>query len=182
MRFWKQIVNYLSVGKDYFKITNFVIFQSVWMMSVVGQGAWVAVTISLLAVHFVLSPSKVSDGKLMIAVATIGVLFDYLLMTAGFFIFEHHIFPIWLGILWCAFALTLNHSFAWLPRLPIVIQSALGAFGGTASYIGGHYLGAVEFGFSLLATAALLALLWALATPFYGFLQRVSIRNVSYSP
>lgn len=148
-------------------------------MSVIGQGAWTLPILVLIALHFALSPSKIADGKLMVLVAAAGITFDYLLQQTGVFIFPSQLFPLWLALLWLAFALTLNHSMSWLVKLPPTYQALLGAFGGSTSYLGGYFLGAVEFGLSVALTVPLLALVWGLAMPLYCSLQKVSNGHVA---
>jgi hypothetical protein len=73
--------------------------------------------------------------------------------------------PIWIVALWCAFALTLNHSLSSLKRHP-ALAALLGLAGGPLAYwIACHAWKAVHFDDTTVATLVALGLAWALATP-----------------
>ena len=65
-------------------------------------------------------------------------------------------------MLWMFFAMTLNHSLAWL-RKKIYISILFGALGGPLAYIAGEKLGAI----TLLSTSSIIILSigWAFITP-----------------
>lgn len=171
-----------QLAEHYFKIINFVIFQSVWMLCVIGQHQYIYLAIILVALHFLLSPSPRIDAKVVAAVATLGITLDYLLMLVAVFEFPHHSFPAWLCVVWLAFALTLNHSMAWLAQCSLVVQVILGAIGGASSYIGGHFLGAVYFTYSLTLSAVILILVWAVAMPLYCRLHKAFGNTNHHAP
>ena len=65
-------------------------------------------------------------------------------------------------MLWMIFAMTLNHSLAWLSQ-KIYLSILFGALGGPLAYIAGEKLGAI----SLLSTNSIISLSigWAVITP-----------------
>ena len=72
--------------------------------------------------------------------------------------------PPFIASLWIAFATLPRLSLAWLAPRP-ALAAALGALGGPLSFAAGARAGAVGYGESALATNAVLALEYALATP-----------------
>lgn len=139
-----------------------VLFEAFWFVTVVGQNAWLWLSASLLVLHFALSPDRRAD-LLVLPIALLGWAVDSLLFTVGVFQFDS--FPLWLGLLWFGFVLVLGHSLQWLRRLPLLLVSAIGAVAGTASYLGGWRLGAVELPYGLLQSTLALVLCWALLLP-----------------
>ncbi|XOV79919.1 MAG: DUF2878 domain-containing protein [Aestuariibacter sp.] len=148
-----------------FKIVNFVIFQLIWVAAVIFQyqGLWACVL--LLALHFVISPQRKTDLQATYKALGIGIIVDLLLMSFGVYVFPDNHFPLWLACLWMGFVLTLRHSLQWLLQKPIYWQCALGAFGGTVSYLSGVQLGAVKLGIDLVYAAPLIVIIWALLVP-----------------
>ncbi|WP_116472588.1 DUF2878 domain-containing protein [Zobellella maritima] len=117
-----------------------VAFQAYWLLAVVGQNSGIGLTLLLLMMHFYLTPSRRADGRVMV-LALIGMVSDSLLTWLGVFRFDA--FPLWLGLLWFGFVLTLGHSMRWLRRLPWYGLVPVGAVAGMASYMAGWKLGAV---------------------------------------
>ena len=68
--------------------------------------------------------------------------------------------PIWIVLMWAGFALTINHSLAWLAAHPL-LPALMGLFGGPMAYYAGLKLGAVEYLLDPLIVSACLALAWA---------------------
>lgn len=145
---------------------NFVVFQSIWALSVIGKEAWIGWSLALLLLHFSLSPNRKSDLRLLLIVTFVGIIADSTLIFFDVLVFKSQDYmPIWLIILWSAFALTLNYSLNWLIQLNVIIKSALGAVAGTFSYWMGHNLGAVDFTYSTVMSCVLLAISWGLVLP-----------------
>lgn len=139
---------------------QFLIFQALWLVAILGGNEWLALCLILLAIQLFASPSK--DWRVM-PIALVGISVDTLLTLAGLFQFDQ--FPVWLGLLWIGFILTLGHSLAWLQRLPRLSLAPIGAIAGTASYLAGWRLGAVDLPLGLLPSSAALALAWAILLP-----------------
>ena len=72
--------------------------------------------------------------------------------------------PVWLWLIWALFALTLNHSLAWLQKWPMGWTAALGAVLGPVSYGAGAQSGGADLQTSV-ANLIWLALSWAVVTP-----------------
>jgi hypothetical protein len=72
--------------------------------------------------------------------------------------------PVWLVSLWVAFALTLDHSLAWLRRRPL-LAAQFGGFGGGWSYWAGARLGAVETMLPPWAYGVAVGACWAVSLP-----------------
>lgn len=73
--------------------------------------------------------------------------------------------PVWILGMWAGFALTLNHSLAFL-RSRVVAAALFGLVGGPLAYfVAASAWNAVAFGESRLAALLALAVAWGLATP-----------------
>lgn len=155
-----------------FKALNFVGFQSIWMLGVFYGNRYLAISAALIALHFLVTPQRQRDMATLITVAAVGICVDSIFTLTGIFVFDTLIIPPWLVLLWCGFALTLQHSLQWLSRFPLALQSALGAFGGTTSYYAGFRFGAVDYSFSQPVTIAAMAFAWGLMMPLFCYIVR----------
>ena len=155
-----------------FKIINFVLFQAAWFVCVLGASynhTYLALTLSLiiLLLHFAIIKNRMLELKLIIIAGLIGLLFDGALLNFDLIIYNdpglpYPFTPIWIVMLWMIFAMTLNHSLAWLSQ-KIYVSVLFGAMGGPLAYIAGEKLGAI----TLLSTYSIITLSigWALITP-----------------
>lgn len=141
---------------------QFIIFQVLWLVAVIGGNQFVPLCLLLLGVHFFLSPSSIRDLSLW-PLALLGLSIDSALTLAK--VFEFSVLPVWLAMIWIAFVMTLSHSLAWLKKLPFVLLPPIGAVAGTASYMAGWRLEAVEFPRGPLVSAMVLAGVWAVLLP-----------------
>ena len=155
-----------------FKIINFVLFQAAWFVCVLGASydrtyfALLIATIILL-IHFAIIKKRLLELKLILIAATIGLFFDGALLNFDLIIYNdpglpYPFTPIWIVMLWMIFAMTLNHSLAWLSQ-KIYISIFFGAIGGPLAYVAGEKLGAI----TLLSNNSIITLSigWALITP-----------------
>ena len=175
----------LPVSKMIFKIINFVLFQAGWFIGVLGASynqTYLALTLSIviLLVHFALIKNRILELKLIIIAGLIGLLFDGALLNFDLIIYNdaglpYPLTPIWIVMLWMFFAMTLNHSLAWL-RQKIYISILFGALGGPLAYIAGEKLGAI----TLLSTNSIIILSigWAFITPVLLIIANRLNRNV----
>jgi Protein of unknown function (DUF2878) len=154
-------------------ILNVVLFQLGWAACVVGaangyaaEGALAALAIVAWHVAHAAHPGR--EAALALAAAAVGLVFESLLVQAGWVRVEDGVY--WLVILWALFATTLNSSLRALQSRPW-IAAALGAAGGPLAYYAGARLGALQF-LEPAAMLAALALGWALATPLLLSLAR----------
>lgn len=142
--------------------SQLIAFQLLWFSAVIGRNDWLWLPLSLIALHFIFTPSRAKDWH-VIPLALIGIVIDAFLTWGGVFAFDN--FPIWLGLLWIGFVLTLGHSMVWLRRLPPALLVPLGAVAGTASYLAGWKLEAVDFPLGLTWSVLALLFLWSLLLP-----------------
>ena len=139
-----------------------VLFQSLWLISVIGQNDWILIAATILILHMVFTPGLRQDLRI-IPLALIGITIDAILTLSGVFSFST--FPYWLVFLWLGFTLSLGHSLEWLKNIPVAVLIPLGAIMGSASYLSGWKLEAVEMPLGATSTAILLALVWAFLLP-----------------
>ena len=145
------------------QLANAVLFQLGWFACVLGGNSlWLLVAAGALLANGLWISRSWAQARLIIYVCLLGTLVDSLLLNAGIFEFRQEgiLIPLWLVLLWALLATTLNHCLAWTAR-PLWRAMLLGAVGGPMSYYAGQRLGAVQFGFGLWPTLALLAVIWA---------------------
>lgn len=141
-------------------------FQLAWWLAVVwGSVTW-PVLLLLVALHLFFHTKPITEAKLISAAACLGFTLDSLLMYLGVFVFSPESFlpPLWLAILWCCFAATLNQGLSWFSN-KLLAAAVIGAIAGPLSYLAGEQLGAVSFGQPLWLTLWLLVVTWALLFP-----------------
>lgn len=152
------------------KLINFVLFQSIWFIFILSaahdslHGALLG--FCLLILQYLHGKKLFADCVLIGLAIVIGFIHDGLLKHFNFIIY-HIVFikfyaPIWIIGLWISFALTINHSLAWLQNKP-ALQIFFGLIGGPLAYLAGEKLGAITLGHEY--TVYILALCWALVTP-----------------
>lgn len=159
------------------KATNFVWFQSIWWLVILYQNSAVWIVCLLITAWLWLSPKRMEDIKLMLILFFMGTVIDSVLTHAGVFIFKDKTtlaafwpIPIWLSLLWCAFAGTVYHSMtAFQGRL--ALSALAGAIFAPLSYIAGANLGAVELGESTLVTYLVVGIVWSIVFPFCFYIS-----------
>ena len=165
---------------------NFVVFQAGWWACVLGAAHDMATAGSLFAVviiaaHIALVAQPLRELRLVAIALLIGVVWDSALLMSGWLDFHSGFLvpgmaPHWILALWALFAITLNHSLAWLHGR-LSVAAVLGAIAGPLAYWGGVQTGAVFFFEPLYALLALAAG-WAVFTPLLVRLaQSDSIRG-----
>lgn len=161
-----------------YALVNLVAFKLLWL-SLVGfqnQGLWLALPLFLLM--WLGNPEFIQASRQMLVVSLTGILVDSLLSVTGVFIFPEALLPLWLIMLWFGFALALPCGLGFITRFPLWLQALTGA-AASLSYLAGLQLDAVEYGYSLLQTQLLLALLWAGLVPLFVRLQKRLDRSSS---
>lgn len=159
------------------KVANFAWFQAIWWLVILFQNSAVLPVLGLLLIWIVFSPKRVEDLKLMSAVFLLGTVVDALLTLSGLFIFNQTEvlvsfwpIPIWLSLLWAAFAGTVYHSLtAFNGRMGIA--AIAGAVFAPLSYIAGAKFGAVELGASMVLSYIFIALVWSVIFPLCFYLS-----------
>ncbi|MEP6940250.1 MAG: DUF2878 domain-containing protein [Rudaea sp.] len=161
---------------------NAIVFQLAWLLTVAAAGrglGWVGplVTVAFAAYTLACGGNARADRLLVCVAATLGFALDSLWACSH--VIEYaatfpavKIAPLWIVALWVNFALSLNHSLAWLLQRPL-LAVLFGAVGGPLSYfIADRSWHAVALGAPLASTLSLLALAWAIVTPLLCILAR----------
>ena len=156
-------------------LANFLGYQAVWFVAVLGAArgiAWpaLAALAGFAAWQLALSRVRGADLRLMVLALGLGVLLDGALSLTGVLRYATPApalpsggAPLWILALWGAFALTLNHSLGWLRQRPL-LALLLGAAGGPLAYAAAARLaGAVALRAPRGIAVAGLAAGWAVA-------------------
>ena len=144
-------------------IINVLAFQVIWWAGVLAGNQLIIIPILLVVWHFVVSQQKKFDFKVLAVCGVIGIALDTVLTLTG--LFEFTVFPFWLGLSWCYFAISLNYSLALFNRLPISVQALLGGVFGSLSYICGANLQAVSLPNGTVFSGLILLMVWSLMFP-----------------
>ena len=160
-------------------LINTVVFQVAWLSSVVGAASempWLGpVTVSIaIAIHLRFARKPFEEVLLLLICALIGVVFDSVLVAAGWVtytagLFSAYFAPYWIITMWMLFATTLNVSMRFLRGKPR-LAAAFGFYGGPTSYLAGQALGGIVLT-NQIAALLMLAIGWAIIMPV---LMRVS--------
>lgn len=163
-------------------LANLIGFNIVWFALVIGAGAglWWPGLIALLlfaAATLMTSPWSRTDLKLVGTALVFGFLFETGLVQTGVLRFEVPIpwpdlAPVWMLGLWANFALSINHSLAFLSGRPLA-AAVLGAIAGPLAYwSAASVFGAAEVLAPVAVAMAVLAVGYAVATPVLTELAR----------
>jgi hypothetical protein len=134
-------------------IINFIVFELVWFACVAGAGhdwQWTGALLSLAFVMLTLAITRTRKADLILVISAVlaGSLLDTLWAASGILGYAASpwvgLAPPWIWGLWASFAITLNHSFAWL-RFRYLMMALLGALAAPLSYYAGAKLGAVQW-------------------------------------
>jgi hypothetical protein len=154
------------------RIINFAGFQIAWIALVRGASTAheilvASVVLALIGLHILQAPLPAAEARLIMIVGTLGFTIDTTLGHAALLVFHGNgrFCPLWLVILWSAFATTLRNSLAWLEDRP-VSAATMGAVFGPLSYYGGERFGALSLGAHPLVALTALSLIWGTVLPF----------------
>ncbi len=149
-------------------------FNAVWFSSVLGAAngmPWLGplVFAPFCALTLSRGGKAAEDGAAMLVCAATGLILDSSYVWMGLVSYASpwpstQALPIWLLIMWLNFALTMNHSLAWLASRPW-LAALFGAFGGATSYYAGSRLGALTFEAQPLVVVSVIGIAWAIALP-----------------
>ena len=151
-------------------LINAAVFQALWFACVIGGAKgilWPAIVLMLGMLVWQMAEHRrhVSDLKLVLVAVILGLLVDSIWINMGLMEFSDKrpiawLSPVWIVMMWVGFALTINHSLAWLTAHPL-LPAATGLFGGPMAYYAGLKLGAVEYLADPMLVSALLGIAWA---------------------
>ncbi len=154
-------------------LVNAAVFQVAWLSSVMGAASnmpWLGPLSVLVAIgiHLYFARRAFEEVVLLLICALIGVVFDSLLVSAGWVTYESGLFsayfaPYWIVTMWMLFATTLNVSMRFLRGKP-KMAAAFGFYGGPTSYLAGQALGGIVLTNQIAALLAL-AIGWAIFMP-----------------
>lgn len=172
----------MSTRRTALLLANVVGFQAVWLACVAGAGRglpWAGPAAALLFTVFTLGwgGKPRQDLRLLIIAVPLGWLLDSGFAASGWLVYAQAwpwtwVAPAWIGSLWIGFALTLNHSMAFLRHQPW-LAAAFGAVGGPLAYwTAARAFDAVDFGQPMAWVLAALALGWALILPLLFWTER----------
>jgi len=162
------------------KLINFILFQSIWFILILAAAHesfyGLVIGFLLILVQYWHGKLMVPDLKLILTSTIIGFAHDTSLNYFKFIQynidFNTYYSPFWIIGLWISFALTINHSLAWLGNNKL-LQMIFGLIGGPLAYIAGEKLGAIYMINTM--TLYVLALSWACITPLlFQFKKKVS--------
>lgn len=139
-------------------------FQLTWFLCVLGQDSLLPLTLAMIGLHFVLVADAGREARNLAPMIALGVIVDSLLSAVGVFDFGGVLVPVWLCLLWVAFATTLTRALATFGRHPLV-AAVIGGIGVPANYAVGARLGAVDLPLEPFMTAAVLISVWAALLP-----------------
>lgn len=141
-------------------LINLIGFNVSWFGLVYWGNNFIPIAFLLLLSHLFFQSKNYKELLLILVVSVIGISIDSLLQQIRFFIFlESSHIPFWLMMLWACFAATICHSLNFLASSKI-LQLAVGGLISPLSYLAGYKFMVVDFGYSILITYAVLALVW----------------------
>lgn len=153
---------------------NALFYQATWVIAIAGaaHGWWWAGPAALAvfaAWQLTVSLQRRADALLLMYAAAIGFAIDSAFAQSDLLSYAAaapwaHLAPIWIVALWMSFALTLNHSLAYLKTHPR-FAAALGGVGAPLAYLAAAHWGALVFPTLFLPALILLSAGWAVVTP-----------------
>ncbi len=161
---------------------NAIAYQGTWLIAIAGaaRGQWWTGPLALAAFaawQLTVSRQRRADAGLMLSAAALGFLVDSAFVQAGLVAYAAPLpwakfAPVWIVALWMSFALTLNHSLAYL-KSHLRLAAVLGGVGAPLAYwAAAHGWNALAFTVHPAAALAVLAGAWAVLTPALCVLAR----------
>lgn len=145
---------------------NAVAYYFIWLGCVVGREEWLPLVAPLVIAYILLLLAKrcLTPAQLLLP-AGLGIAVDVSLSLAGVLNFDSSlILPLWMVILWLAFATTLSSSLAFLSRYR-ALAAVAGALAFPLNYWAGQRFGAVELGESTWISLTAIGLIWFVGLP-----------------
>lgn len=132
---------------------NYFAFQIGWLACVLGAAhgrplSGLLIAVLVITLHLRLASRRWVEAKMLLYCASIGTVFDSLLLATGWVSYPNGewlpvLAPYWIVAMWFLFASTLNLSLAWL-KGRVFLAAFMGALGGPLSYIAGQNLNAIH--------------------------------------
>lgn len=158
---------------------NAACYQATWLVAIGGAARgwwWLG---PLVATLFAIWQLRVSlryraDALLLLYAVLAGFAVDSAFAASGLVSYNApvpwpQLAPVWIVALWASFALTLNHSLAYL-QTHLRLAAALGAIGAPLAYAAAARWGALALVQPATTTLFLLAATWAVLTPALSLL------------
>lgn len=164
-----------------FKILNFGLFQAGWFAAALLKDDAVWIMFAMVLLHFVISPNKLADARLLMLLLPIGLTLEVSMIALGFVTFNSAlVLPVWMVLLWCLLILSFNHSLRWFRDIPLFLQVVLSGVAGLASYVAGQKFAALSIGEPQLYYATAIALVWAIQLPvMMAIIRQINAKEVS---
>lgn len=150
----------------YFNLINFSIYQASWFIAAIYPNKGALLIAALIIVHFMMSPSKLEDFRLL-NIAALGSVIDTLMIHFNVLVTSNNQLPSTLLLLWIVFALTFNHCLSWLSTLNLKYISIIGLILGPASYYGALNLNTFKTTLSDFQFISLFSVIWAVLLPLF---------------
>jgi len=146
-------------------IANAVLFQIGWLVCLLGGStAALAFAAPYLWLHFAWVSDNPREWRFVVGAGVLGIALDAVALRCGVFGFvDGAIYPPWMAVLWLLFATLVPHGLRWLQGRWL-LAAALGAVGGTLSYVAGVRLGVARVD-DLWRAAAWWSAQWAVLMP-----------------
>lgn len=156
-------------------VSNVIGYQLVWFACVAGAGrgmAWLGPVAALLfaAATLAWGGKRKADLRTLALALPLGFAIDSAFAASGWLVYAQAwpwqaAAPVWIWALWAGFAMTLNHSLAFLGDRPCS-SILLGLLGGPLAYwAAADAFGALAFGAPVVWVMTALALAWAALLP-----------------
>jgi hypothetical protein len=154
---------------------NAICYQLTWLAAIAGAGrgwwwAGPAAALTFAIVQLARSSTRRADAILIAVACVLGFAIDSLFAQRGLLHYAAAVpfvgfAPVWIVALWASFALTLNHSLAYLKQ-HLAVAAVLGAIGAPLAYYGAaNGWGALAFPSDPVPALAMLSICWAAVTP-----------------
>ena len=143
---------------------NIAWFQACWFACVLLGNKAALIVVGIVALAYLVIEKLRIEWPLLVSIVLLGLIVDGSLIAAG--VLDNNsalsLPPLWLSVLWLAFATTINHSLK--PLLDQrVLFLLLAALGGPLCYKLGVQLTDIEFGYQQSLSLIIIACVWLLA-------------------
>jgi len=162
-------------------IANLLWFKAMWLSCVLANNLALLWVVPMLGLHLHLCRERRRELTLIGCCVVIGLGVEWGFLRSGVLqpgmltrtapLLSYSGPPVWMLLLWAAFATTLGHSLRWFQH-HMWWAAAVGAVGGVLSYLGGSQLTDVALGEPLSAALLSIALVWSAVMPLLAWLSR----------